>query len=151
MLHDLNIDIHEYFFCIICFKSWTEELKEILGNQTRQVSKCTISQGELPTGHSAGKNHNKNLQVIDSLTLVQKYHNQSNVVFGGDNEAVNEEDEKKKEEERKKKEEELNKKLPDYDPKLGGKSSVTFGDTNQPHTSVKVRAPPGGRSNFTLG
>lgn len=120
-------------------------------NQTRLASKCTISQEDPPTGHSAGKNPNKKPQVRDSLVLVKKYHNQSSVVFGGDNEAHDEEDEKKKEEERKKKEEELNKKLPDYDPKLGGKSSVTFGDSNQPHTSVKVRAPPGGRSNFTLG
>lgn len=32
------------------------------------------------------------------------------------------------EEERKKKEEELNKKLPGYDPRNGGKASIFFGD-----------------------
>ena len=84
------------------------------------------------------------------LWVVQKYHNQSSVVFGGDNEAQDEEEKKKREEERKRKEEELNKNLPNFNPKEGGKSSIAFGDANQPHTSVKVRAPPGGKSNFTL-
>ena len=60
--------------------------------------------------------------------LVQKYHNQSNVVFGGDNEAMDEEEKNRKEEERKKKEEEINKNLPEYDPKMGNKTSVHFGD-----------------------
>jgi len=39
-----------------------------------------------------------------------------------------EEREKMEEEERKKKEEELNKKLPGYDPRNGGKASIFFGD-----------------------
>ena len=52
----------------------------------------------------------------------------------------------------------MNKKLPDYDPKLGGKSSVHFGDEKTDYrkkdevfTNVKVKNPPGGKSNFQLG
>ena len=41
---------------------------------------------------------------------------------------MDEEEKKKREDEKKKKEEQLNSKLPDYNPKLGGKSSVHFGD-----------------------
>lgn len=121
---------------------------------TKPVLRCIISLEVTLAGLWGGMNHNLNPQVNQCYKSVQiqKYHNQSNVVFGGDNEAMDEEEKKKREEEKKRKEEELNKKLPDYDPKLGGKSSVKFGDEpNQPHTSVKVRAPPGGKSNFTLG
>ena len=64
----------------------------------------------------------------------------------------------KREEEKKKKEEELNKNLPGYDPKSGGKSSVSFGEEKtdysskyQYYSSTKVHNPPGGKSNFQLG
>ena len=80
------------------------------------------------------------------------------MVFGGDNEALDEEEKKRREEEKKKKEEELNQKLPDYDPKKGGQSSVHFGDEKPDYrrkgdvqTSVKVHNPPGGRSNIQFG
>lgn len=62
------------------------------------------------------------------MSSVQKYHNQSAVVFGGDNESLDEEEKKKRDEERKRKEEELNKNLPTYDPRNGSKTSVHFGD-----------------------
>ena len=88
----------------------------------------------------------------------KKYHNESNVVFGGDNEALDEEEKKKRDEERRKKEEELNSKLPTYDPKSGGRSNVHFGDEKPDYrrkdevaTSVKVHNPPGGRSNIQFG
>jgi len=62
------------------------------------------------------------------------------------------------EEERKKKEEELNKKLPGYDPKNGGKATIFFGSEktdyrkkDEVYTSVKVKNPPGGRSNIQFG
>ena len=52
----------------------------------------------------------------------------------------------------------MNKKLPDYDPKLGNKTSLHFGDEkpdyrrkDEVHTSVKVHNPPGGRSNIHFG
>lgn len=53
-------------------------------------------------------------------------------------------------EQKRKKEEELNSKLPSYDPKTAGKSSVLFGnDASDYHT--KVRNPPGGKSNIQFG
>ena len=62
------------------------------------------------------------------------------------------------EEERKKKEEELNKKLPGYDPRHGGKASIFFGDQKTDYrkkdevfTSVKVKNPPGGKSSIQFG
>jgi hypothetical protein len=62
------------------------------------------------------------------------------------------------EEERLKKEEELNKKLPGYDPKNGGKATIFFGNEKTDYrkkdevfTSVKVKNPPGGRSNIQFG
>ena len=62
------------------------------------------------------------------------------------------------EEERKKKEEELNKKLPGYDPRNGGKASIFFGDQKTDYrkkdevfTSVKVKNPPGGKSSIQFG
>lgn len=80
------------------------------------------------------------------------------MVLGGQNEQEDEEEKKRLELEKKKKEEELNKKLPDYDPKLGNKTSVHFGDDktdyrrkDEYHTSVKVHNPPGGRSNIQFG
>ena len=93
-----------------------------------------------------------------------KYRNESNFSLG-DPEAVNEEDKKKLQEEEKKKEEEekkkeeLNEKLPTYDPKKGGQSSVSFGNEPTDYrkkdevytTSVKVKNPPGGRSNVMFG
>ena len=93
-------------------------------------------------------------QACKSLFLnsVQKYHNESNVVFGGKNEEDNEEEEQKKLQERKRKEEELNNRLPDYNPKMGGKSSLNFGDgKNEENMGQKVRRPPGGQSNIQFG
>ena len=60
---------------------------------------------------------------------------------------------KRLEEEKREKEEEFNKKLPTYDPKTGGKSNIAFGEyqKNEAFTSVKVRAPPGGKSSITFG
>lgn len=62
------------------------------------------------------------------------------------------------EEERKKKEKELNNKLPAYDPKNGGKATIFFGNEKTDYrkkdevfTSVKVKNPPGGRSNIQFG
>jgi hypothetical protein len=75
----------------------------------------------------------------------------------GDN-TQTEDEEKKREEERKKKEEELNNKLPTYNPKKGGQSSLSFGSEptdyrkkDEVYTSVKVHNPPGGRSNIQFG
>jgi len=52
----------------------------------------------------------------------------------------------------------LNNKLPGYDPKAGGKSTVHFGDEKTDYrkkdevfTSVKVKNPPGGKSNIQFG
>ena len=52
----------------------------------------------------------------------------------------------------------MNNKLPGYDPKKGGQSSVHFGDEKPDYrrkgdvqTSVKVHNPPGGRSNIQFG
>ena len=69
-----------------------------------------------------------------------------------------EERKKKEEEEKKKKEEELNQKLPSYDPRSGGKASISFGSEptdyrkkDEVFTSVKVKSPPGGKSNVQFG
>lgn len=46
----------------------------------------------------------------------------------------------------------MNSKLPGYNPKNGGKSSVVFGEEkNEFNSSGKVRNPPGGRSNIQFG
>lgn len=52
----------------------------------------------------------------------------------------------------------MNNKLPTYDPKNGGKSSLSFGSEkpdyrrkDEVHTNVKVHNPPGGRSNIQFG
>lgn len=89
---------------------------------------------------------------------VKKYHNQSSVTLGGENEALDEEERKRKELEKKKKEEELNQKLPTYDPKNGGRSNLHFGDEKTDYrrkdevfTSVKVHNPPGGKSSIQFG
>ena len=71
-------------------------------------------------------------------------------MFGGKNEEEEEEEERKKLQERKKKEEELNNRLPNYDPKMGGKSSFEFGSQNE-NVNAKVRRPPGGQSNIQFG
>ena len=67
-----------------------------------------------------------------------------------------EEEEKRKERERKN--DELNSKLPGYDPKKGGQGTIFFGDEKTDYrkkdevfTSVKVKNPPGGRSNIQFG
>ncbi len=75
----------------------------------------------------------------------------------GDNTKLIEEEERRKEE-RRKKEEEINSKLPTYDPKMGGRSNIIFGDDKPDYTkkgdvagSVRVRNPPGGRSSIQFG
>lgn len=86
-----------------------------------------------------------------------KYHNESNIVLGET--SKEEEDEKKRlEEEKRRKEEELNSKLPSYDPKNGTKTNVFFGNEKTDYrkkdevfTSVKVKAPPGGKSSIQFG
>lgn len=86
-----------------------------------------------------------------------KYHNESNIVLGEHSKA--EELEKQRlEEEKRKKEEELNSKLPTYDPKNGTKTNVFFGNEKTDYrkkdevfTSVKVKAPPGGKSSIQFG
>lgn len=62
------------------------------------------------------------------------------------------------EEEKRKKEEELNNKLPSYDPKNGTKTNVFFGNEKTDYrkkdevfTSVRVKAPPGGKSSIQFG
>ena len=53
----------------------------------------------------------------------------------------------------------MNNKLPTYDPKNANKTSIVFGEDKidyrkkdeVPTTSVRVRAPPGGRSNIQFG
>lgn len=58
-----------------------------------------------------------------------KYHNESAFELGNPD-LKNQEEEKKRVqlEEKQRKEEELNKKLPGYDPKNGGKTTIFFGD-----------------------
>lgn len=87
-----------------------------------------------------------------------KYHNESNIVLGENTKQQEEAERREAEESKRRKEEELNSKLPTYDPKNGGKSNVFFGEEKTDYrkkdevfTSVKVRNPPGGRSNFQLG
>ena len=86
-------------------------------------------------------------------------HNQSSFELGNPN-LKNEEEERKRiqAEEKARKEEELNKKLPGYDPKNGGKATIFFGEQRTDYrkkdevfTSVKVRNPPGGKSNIQFG
>ena len=72
-------------------------------------------------------------------------------MFGGQNEELDQEEERKKMEEKKKKEEELNQQLPQYDPKMGGKSTFQFGQENVDHNMGKSRNPPGGKSNIQFG
>lgn len=87
-----------------------------------------------------------------------KYHNESNITFGVNSKEEVDEETKRLEEERKKKEEELNSKLPTYDPKNGTKTNVFFGNEptdyrkkDEVFTSVKVKAPPGGKSSIQFG
>ena len=54
-------------------------------------------------------------------------------------------------EEKKKKEEEFNNKLPSYDPKMGGKTTLQFGQENVDQNMAKLRNPPGGKSNIQFG
>lgn len=85
-----------------------------------------------------------------------KYRNESNICLGET--SKEEENEKQRLEEKRKKEEELNSKLPTYDPKNGTKTNVFFGNEKTDYrkkdevfTSVKVRAPPGGKSSIQFG
>lgn len=130
----------------------TSEPSSTSASHRRPASRSTTTPEDSPTGLSAGTSPNPNIQVHHPLCLVQKYHNESNIVFGGKNEEDNEEDEKKKLQERKKKEEELNNRLPEYDPKMGGKSSLKFGENvNEENMNSKMRNPPGGKSNIQFG
>lgn len=86
-----------------------------------------------------------------------KYHNESNIVLG-EVSKQEETEQQRLDEERRKKEEELNSKLPSYDPKNGTKTNVFFGDEKTDYrkkdevfTSVKVKAPPGGKSSIQFG
>lgn len=119
-----HIIIYYFGFC-----KWLKRgLRVISVSPTKPASKFIINPEDRATGLLVGKIQAQKNQVHNYVILVNQYRNQSNVVFGGDNEALDEEEKKKREEEKKKKEEELNKKLPNYDPKLGGKSSVEFGN-----------------------
>ena len=76
----------------------------------------------------------------------------------GEKTTEEEEEEKRLQEEKRKKEEELNNKLPTFDPKNGGKTSLHFGDEKTDYrkkdevfTSVKVKNPPGGKSSIQFG
>ena len=79
------------------------------------------------------------------------------MILGGKNEEDDEEEKRKQESDRKKKEENLNKNLPNFDPKQGGKSSLSFGDektdysTKYQYYNTKVSNPPGGKSNIQFG
>lgn len=86
-----------------------------------------------------------------------KYHNESNIVLG-EVSKQEESEQQRLEEERRRKEEELNSKLPSYDPKNGTKTNVFFGNEKTDYrkkdevfTSVKVKAPPGGKSSIQFG
>lgn len=87
-----------------------------------------------------------------------KYHNESNITLGETSKEQEIEELKRLEEEKRKKEEELNSKLPSYDPKNGTKTNVFFGNEptdyrkkDEVFTSVKVKAPPGGKSSIQFG
>jgi hypothetical protein len=52
----------------------------------------------------------------------------------------------------------MNSKLPTYDPKTGKKTNIAFGGGSEEYrkkddvfTTVKVRAPPGGKSSIQFG
>lgn len=69
-----------------------------------------------------------------------------------------EDEEKKREEERRKKEEEINSKLPSFNPKLGNRTNIVFGNEKTDYrrkdevtTSVRVHNPPGGKSSIQFG
>lgn len=86
---------------------------------------------------------------------VMRYHNQSSFIIGGSK--VHEET-SKKEAQRRIKTEEFNSKLPTFDPKLGNRSQIVFGD-EKPNFSKKQkteisspsRVPPGGKSQIIFG
>lgn len=115
---------------------------------------------ENPTGLWDGERSQRNKtsqpQVhLYSTFLVNKYHNESQLTFG-DNTKELEDEEKRREEERRKKEEEINSKLPNWDPKLGNKTNIVFGDEKPDYrrkdeVTQPVRQPPGGRSNIQFG
>lgn len=109
-----------------------------------------------------GRKHQQPARAEDQQYFIQhldfKYHNESNIVLGESTKEKEEAERREAEENKRRKEEELNNKLPSYDPKNGGKSNVFFGEEKTDYrkkdevfTSVKVRNPPGGRSNFQLG
>jgi hypothetical protein len=87
-----------------------------------------------------------------------KYHNESKIVLGEVSKDEEAEKSRLQEEEKRRKEEVLNNKLPTYDPKNGTKTNVFFGNEKTDYrkkdevfTSVKVKAPPGGKSSIQFG
>ena len=105
------------FYCVTTYtyytdiSNWASVLRETLGKAKKPAWRSTINPEVSRTGHWDGERR-KRSQVLILITLVQKYHNQSNIVLGGKNEEEDEEEKKRQELEKKKKEEELNKKLP---------------------------------------
>ena len=117
---------------------------------------------ENPTGLLVGskkKSPNRSQTVIFLFYAAMKYHNESHFEMT-DNSKHLDEEEKKREEERRRKEEQINSKLPTYDPKNANKTSIVFGDDTTDYKKkdesssnppIKVRNPPGGRSNIQFG